>query len=287
MKSGICPKTTSHVETRKSHSMRDYNYLMESPEESIRMDLKTDPKIIVDFSTWAGIQPGMRIADFGCGPGKNTFYLNKQVQPGGSAIGVDFSQKRIDYAKAHYMEDGIEFVTGDIREPLDALGLFDFIWIGFVLEYYRAESFEIVKDLSTILKPGGILCLADLDYNSLSHHESPPRLEKALNNIMSLLEKHANFDPYVGRKLYSYLYDLKYDQIDVRIDAHHCIFGELGKTDAFNWLKKVEIAAKNSGYLFEEYEDKFEGFLAEFLKFFHDPRRFTYTPIIVCRGQKS
>ena len=71
------------------------------------------------------------------------------------------------------------------------------------------------------------------------------------------------------------------------ICAYYCILGELKETNAFNWMKKVEIAAKNSGYWFEEYEDRFEGFLAEFKESFFDPRRFTYTPVIVCRGRKS
>ena len=267
--------------------MDDRSYIMEGKEESIRLDLKTDPKNIEELAIWAGIKPGMRILDLGCGSGKTTFYLNSLVQPGGSATGVDTSQERIDYAQSHYLAGGVEFVTGDISEPLDKLGLFDFIWVRFVLEYHLSSSFDIVKNVSSVLKPGGIMCLVDLDYNCLSHYGLSSRLEKTIYGIMSFLEKHANFDPYMGRKLYSYLYDLEYEHIDIRIDAHHCIFGELKETDAFNWMKKVEIAAKNSGYRFEEYEDKFEGFFAEFRESFFDPRRFTYTPVIVCRGRKS
>ncbi len=267
--------------------MDDRNYIMEGEEESIRLDLKTDPRIIEELAIWAGIKPGMRIADLACGSGKSTFCLNTLVQPGGSATGVDISQKRIDYAQAYYLEEGTEFIAGDICKPLDKLGLFDFIWVRFMLEYHLSNSFDIVKNVSSVLKPGGIMCLVDLDYNCLSHYGLSPRLEKALTGIMSFLEKYANFDPYVGRKLYSYLYDLEYEKIDVRIDAHHCIFGELKETDAFNWMKKVEIAVQNSGYRFEEYEDKFEGFLEEFRQSFFDPRRFTYTPVIVCRGRKS
>ncbi len=260
---------------------------MEDEEESIRLELKTNPKIIETLAIWAGIRPGMRILDLGCGSGKTTFYLNKLVQPGGSTIGVDISQERIDYAQAHYLEGGAEFITGDIRKSLYKLGLFDFIWVRFVLEYHRSNSFDIIKNASSVLKPGGVMCLVDLDYNCLSHYGLSPRLEKTIYGIMSFLEKHENFDPYVGRKLYAYLYDLEYEHIDIRIDAHHCIFGELKETDAFNWMKKAEIAVKNSGYGFDEYEDKFEGFLAEFREFFLDPRRFTYTPVIVCRGRKS
>ncbi len=47
-------------------------YLMESEEEARRLDLKTDPKVVDRHARWAGLQPGMRVADLGCGSGKTT-----------------------------------------------------------------------------------------------------------------------------------------------------------------------------------------------------------------------
>ena len=266
--------------------MSHRGYIMESEEESIRLDLKTDPKTIKKQAIWAGLKPGMRVADFGCGPGKTTFFLNKLVQPNGSAVGVDISQKRINYARTHYKDKGLEFLLGDIRDPLDNLGLFDFIWVRFVLEHYRSTSFDIVKNISSVLKPGGILCLIDLDHNCLNHYGLSQRLEAALYGIMEAVEKHADFDPYAGRKLYSYLYDLGCLDIKVNLAAHHLIFGELKETDEFNWRKKVEIAGKNSDYKFEEYEGGYAEFYEEFKRFFNNPKRFTYTPVISCRGRK-
>jgi hypothetical protein len=68
---------------------------------------------------------------------------------------------------------------------------------------------------------------------------------------------------------------------------HHLIYGELKEADAFNWTKKVEIAARNSGYPFDEYERGFEEFRSEFVQaFVNTPRRFTYTPVITCRGRR-
>lgn len=267
--------------------MSQSEYIMESEDESLRLDLKADPEILQKQVTWAGIQPGMRVADLGCGPGKTTYFLNKLVQPSGSAVGVDCSQQRITYAQSHYQDDGLEFCLADIREPLDHLGSFDFVWIRFVLEHFRNNSFDIVKNISSILKPGGILCLADLDYNCLIHYGMPSNLEKALFGIMSRLEKYANFDPYAGRKFYAYLYDLGCKDIDVHMSAHHLIFGELSEADEQNWRYKVDIASKNSGYDFSGFLGGFEGFRQEFYQFFRDPRRFTYTPIILARGRKA
>jgi SAM-dependent methyltransferase len=80
---------------------------------------------------------------------------------------VDIAAQRIDYARQHYRAEGLEFTVRDIREPLDDLGRFDFIWIRFVLEYYRSESAEMIRNAARALAPGGILCLVDLDSNCL------------------------------------------------------------------------------------------------------------------------
>ena len=261
-------------------------YFMESEEEVKRLDLKTDEKGIIKQAQWAGIQPGMRVADLGCGPGKTTYFLHKLVQPGGEAVGVDISEKRLKFAREHYSGQGIEYVRLNICEPLDELGHFDFIWMRFFLEYHRSKSFDIIKNISCLLKPGGILCLIDLDYNCLTHFGLSHRLEKTITGIINILERDADFDPYVGRKLYSFLYDLGYKNIDVSLAPHHLIYGELKKNDAFNWMMKIEVAARKSGYGYEEYNGDYDKFLQECRIFLADPRRFVYTPVILCRGQK-
>ncbi len=262
-------------------------YMMESDEEAVRLDLKTDPEAVKKQARWAGIKPGMRVADLGCGAGKTTYYLNELVGPTGAIVGVDLAPQRIDYAENNYAHASIQYVCKDIREPLNDLGMFDFIWMRFVLEYYRKESFEIVKNISQALKPGGILCLIDLDCNCLRHFGLSERLEKYMIRLMQILETDFNFDPYVGIKLYSYLYDLNYQNIAADVAPHNLIYGELKDVDKFNWTHKVKIAAKNSGCPFEDYPDGYEGFFKEFVDFFTDRRRFTYTPLISCRGLKS
>lgn len=259
---------------------------MESDEETLRLDMKTDGEIVKKQALWAGIEPGMRVADLGFGSGKTTYYLNKLIQPEGLIVGIDIAEERIKYATEHYSDKSIKYLCRDICEPLDNLGMFDFVWVRFVLEYYRSKSFEIVRNISSILKPGGVLCLIDLDYNCLSHFGLPKRLEESLFRIMTTLEKTADFDPYVGRKLYTYLYDLGYTNIDVDVAPHHLIFGELKEVDAFNWTKKAEVAVKESGYRFDAYEGGYEAFFEEFKRAFADPRRFTYTPVISCKGVK-
>jgi ubiquinone/menaquinone biosynthesis C-methylase UbiE len=267
--------------------MDDYRYFMESGDEALRLELKTNTAVVEGQARWAGINPGMRVADVGCGPGLTTNILHKLTQPNGEAVGIDFSETRLNYAKKNYSQNNINFELRDVRKPLDDLGMFDLVWVRFLLEYYQKNSFEIVKNLTSILKPGGILCLIDLDHNCLNHYGIPDRLIRTLNRIMEELINKANFDPYIGRKLYSYLYDLKFTDINVDIRAHHNIYGPLNKNDRYNFLKKVEVAPQKIDFKFEEYEGGYKEFVEESQKCFEDPRRFTYTPIILCKGLKT
>ncbi|MBC2716279.1 MAG: methyltransferase domain-containing protein [Desulfobacteraceae bacterium] len=264
-----------------------YNYLMESDQETLRLKLKTDRATLEKQAKWAGIKPGMRVADIGCGAGKTTFYLKKLIEPGGEIVGIDNSKIRIKDANHNFKSDSIHFLCKNACNSLDDIGEFDFIWVRFLLEYHRLTSFEIVRNLTKILKPGGIICLIDLDHNCLNHFEAPEALIRSLAGLMNELETNKNFDPYAGRKLYSYLYDLNFENIDVDLYAHHLFYGELNQSNIFNWITKAEVAAKQSGYDFNEFKGGFNEFYEVFKEFFLNPRRFTYTPVITCRGRKS
>ena len=260
---------------------------MEDLEEALRLEIKTDPEAVRTQALWCGLKPGLRVLDAGCGTGKVTSILREIIQPGGSIVGVDYSEQRIHFAKQHYGQaPGIDFQIYDLRDPLDGVGLFDLIWVRFVLEYYRVESPDIVRNLTTCLKPGGHLCLLDLDHNCLNHYEMPTKIENILFDAMNLVQQYYDFDPYSGRKLYSYLYDLGLEDIQVHLMPHHLIYGNVSNEEVFNWVKKLEVAYMKSRGLFENYPVDHEPFFANFTKFFLDPRRFTYTPLILCKGMK-
>jgi SAM-dependent methyltransferase len=260
---------------------------MENQEETDRLEIKTDPEEVRNQALWCGLKSGMRVLDAGCGPGKTTSILYEMIQPGGEILGVDHSEERVRYAKKHYAQrPRISFQTHDLRDPLEGVGLFDLIWVRFVLEYYSAESPDIVRNLTACLKPGGHLCLLDLDNNPLNHYELPVQIEEILFSLMKKLEQEYNFDPYSGRKLYAYLYDLGYEKIELDLRAHQLIYGKLSNEDLFNWSRKMKVATLNLAELFEGYPGGRDGFFIEIEKFLLDPRRFTYTTLILCKGMK-
>jgi len=265
----------------------DHPYLMENIEEAVRLEIKTDPEAVRRQAEWCGIRPGLRVLDAGCGPGKVTDTLSRMIQPEGWILGVDYSDERIGHAQEHYGNDPVtRFSLHDLRKPLTGMGPFDFIWARFVLEYNLETSVDIVRNLHATLAPGGTLCLLDLDHNCLSHYQLPPQMEKVLFELMGLMERNFGFDAYVGRKLYAYLYDLGYLDIQVDMRPHHLFYGNMRQEDMFNWVKKVEVVTRRAPVLFDVYPGGHEGFFNDFRKFFLDPRRFTYTPLIMVKGTK-
>jgi SAM-dependent methyltransferase len=267
--------------------MSDQPYFPENEDETSRLEGKTEKQAVIDQARWAGLQPGMRILDVGCGPGITTAILAETAQPGGSAVGIDRSEERIAHAKSKYAAPNVEFILRNFFHDLSDLGQFDFIWVRFVLEYFRTSSDDLVNNIAKQLKPGGILCLADLDMNCMIHYGASERLQQAIRNIRKGLEDRVNFDPYAGRKLPGLLFDLSFKDIRIDLRSHHLIFGELTEFERWHWWKKMEITAKQSGYKFPEYEGGLDGFRQEFQSFFSCKSRFTYTPLIIARGIRS
>ena len=265
------------------------DYLMDNCEETTRLEIKTDPEAVKRQAEWCGIRPGMRVLDAGCGPGITTAILRGMLGSDGQIVGLDYSRERICHAGEQYGNGtsgtSITFCQHDLRDTLPHMEPFDLIWVRFVLEYNLLESRRIVENLSQCLKPGGCLCLLDLDHNCLNHYLLPGHVERTLFSIMERLEKH-NFDAYAGRKLYSYLYDAGFDDIQLNLAAHHFFYGPIRSEDAFNWKKKLEVICRKMDDVFESHPGGREAFFSEFYAFLLDPRRFTYTPIIMCKGVK-
>lgn len=263
------------------------SYLMENPLETQRLEVKTDPEQVRRQALWCGFRPGMRLLDAGCGTGKVSAILYDMVQPGGSVTGIDASEDRIRHARETYgRRPGLDFHVRNLRSPLDDLGPFDAVWVRFVLEYFRTESPAIVRRLSACLHPGGRLCLLDLDQNCLGLFELPKRIRAFLPRIVKSVEERLGFDPFAGRKLYSYLYDLGYENITVGLMEHHLIYGPIREGDAFNWTLKMRKLAELLEGEWEAYPGGKDAFLVDFASFLPQPRRFIYTPLILCKGEK-
>jgi SAM-dependent methyltransferase len=123
----------------------------------------------------AGIAPGMRVLDIGCGAGDVTMIAARLVGPTGSVLGVDMNADVLDVARTRAADAGLGNVSfqqatlPDVRldGPVDAL-------IGRLILVHLADPAEIVRTLTALVRPGGVVTFQELSsWNARSIPETP------------------------------------------------------------------------------------------------------------------
>jgi SAM-dependent methyltransferase len=105
----------------------------------------------------AGLKPGMRILDAGCGTGDALPWLLAEVRPSGCVIGLDLSTVHAQAARRHTSMH-IEVLLGDLLEPPVAAESVDFIWCVNTINHLRDPAHG-VEQLAALLRPGGRIAL--------------------------------------------------------------------------------------------------------------------------------
>jgi SAM-dependent methyltransferase len=147
-----------------------------------------------DLWEYAGIVPGARVADVGCGPGAVLTEIAKIVGPEGLAVGVEPGQPAREAAREELDSFGLEHV--EVREGNgEATGLDPGVWdcvvMRHVLTHTGAAVERIVAHLATLLAPGGHLYLVDVDLDAT--RSSPVDSE-----ITEQFERYAEFHRALG-----------------------------------------------------------------------------------------
>jgi len=123
-----------------AHAAAD-SYDVFAPESSMRL-IETCMRV-------AGLKPGARVADLGCGSGVFTDLLN---QLGCEAIGLDISPKLIELGKAKY--PAVEFLEGDVEHlPFPDASLDGILLSGLV--HHLPNPALCASEAFRVLKPGG------------------------------------------------------------------------------------------------------------------------------------
>lgn len=112
----------------------------------------------------AGLEPGMRVLDVGCGAGDVAFLAAKLVGPEGAVIGVDRAPEAVGFAQQRAQQAGLEnvrFVAADItqwapEEPVDAL-------IGRLVLMYFPDPASVLQRMLSWVRPGGVVAFQELD----------------------------------------------------------------------------------------------------------------------------
>jgi ubiquinone/menaquinone biosynthesis C-methylase UbiE len=116
----------------------------------------------------AGLRPGMRVLDLGCGAGDVSFVAADLVGPRGSVVGLDRSRGALARARARAGQRDlpqVRFVEGDLQEPAPG-GPFDAIVERLVLMWAPAPA-ALLRQQATVLRPGGLVVPIEVDVSTM------------------------------------------------------------------------------------------------------------------------
>ena len=126
---------------------------------------------------FAGVRPGMSVADIGAGEGYYTVRLARAVGPRGRVLAEDIVPSTRDLLALRVQREGLDNVAVRLGLPEDPkLPAASFDRIFLVHMYHEVEKpFEFLWHLRQGLKPGGLIVVVDAD-RPVKRHGMPPAL---------------------------------------------------------------------------------------------------------------
>ncbi|MEX0762706.1 MAG: methyltransferase domain-containing protein [Dehalococcoidia bacterium] len=125
------------------------------------------------------LKPGMRVLDFGCGPGTITVGLAEAVAPG-EVVGIDISDDVISQAREHASSKGVtnvSFTAGNVYDlPYEEASM-DAAYAHQVLQHL-ARPAEALSEIRRLLKPGGFVGVREVDWGATAVSPVDARLER-------------------------------------------------------------------------------------------------------------
>lgn len=169
----------------------------------------------------AGIGPGMKILDVGCGSGDVSILAARLVGAGGEVVGIDREPRMVAAARDRARSvdlSAVSFIEGDFRELGSEHGLFDAA-IGRLVLMYQADPVDAVRRLARSVRPGGVIFFQEYDSMVPPTSLVPlPLHERVRSWIWGTLER-SGADIRIGFKLYSVLTEAGLSAPEVRAEA--------------------------------------------------------------------
>jgi ubiquinone/menaquinone biosynthesis C-methylase UbiE len=145
----------------------------------------------------AGVQPGARVIDVGCGPLGALRLLAELVGPGGSVVGLDGSPTALAQARASLDwlgVHGVELVEADVN-TLDhgravEHGSFDLAYCRLLL-MYQSDPTGALRQIARLVRSGGRIVATDLLHDPTYPRTHPPvhALERMIRLFFGLVER--------------------------------------------------------------------------------------------------
>lgn len=163
----------------------------------------------------AGLLPGDRVLDLGCGSGTHFNWIATLIGENGTITGLDPDQENLEIARQRVDEssyrDRVELQHGSLTEqlPFDDES-FDMVWCAGSLQYV-ADPLATIREMMRVVRPGGRVAVQDVEMASMLIGPIPDDLLIALKSSLprgyTAGDQHHDFvDWFIGHKLRSYFF---------------------------------------------------------------------------------
>jgi len=143
-----------------------------------------------DVFVRAGIGPGMRVLDVGCGAGDVSFLLARMVGPSGAVVGLDRSEDAVSMANARAQAMGlaqVSFSQGELEDisidqPVDAA-------VGRFVLMYSPEPSVSLRRIAANVRAGGIVAFQEMNVADAKSFPYVDLFEQSMRWIVETLDR--------------------------------------------------------------------------------------------------
>lgn len=223
----------------------------------------------------AGLRPGMRCLDVGCGIGAVTLHLAEAVQPAGRVTGIDCDERCLELARSEAQRLGydVEFRTGRAGDLQDR-SAYDLVFGRFLLTHLH-EPEPALRAMVHAARPGGVVVVEDIQFAGHFSYPACPAFERYVTLYQEVV-RHKGSDPNIGPRLPGMFLDAGATDVEFEVIQPSFRQGP-GKQMAAVTMEHIREAVVETGLASNE---EINGLIQEMNAFVDDPRTVLSLPRI-------
>jgi SAM-dependent methyltransferase len=199
------------------------------------------------------LKPGFRAVDVGCGPIGIMNLLSERVGADGIVIGVEREPRFFEMARAEKRGrslSNVELVNADaLNTGLDK-NSYDFVHERLVLiNIPLATQQTILKEMLSILKPGGTIAIQEFDYVSFACDPDHPSWNVLFNTWCDAFQAASGGNLFIGRSLARLLRSAGAENVRIHAHANLPRVGEYQRTHILSLIESTPDLMVGSGKL--------------------------------------
>jgi hypothetical protein len=146
--------------------------------------------LTLDLLRRAGIKPGMRVLDVGCGAGDVSLIVAELVGRDGQVVGIDRSPDAIAAAQRRTVAAQIDCASFSVSEldrytsdePYDAI-------VGRLVLLYQPDPAASVRAVARCVRPGGVIAFQEMVMSDARSIPLAPLYQRCIGLISTLFER--------------------------------------------------------------------------------------------------